>query len=126
MWPDVIQVGSACSGMGTEHWAMKDMSERCFQQVFVCEKDAAARSFLEANMPSEVRSYIDVMGDEFQNCAPPCDVFMAGFPCQPFSVAGNGQGIADPKGRGIVIEGIMQYISKYMPRIVVLEMWQAL
>ena len=74
MWPMVIRVGSACSGMGTEHWALNDMTEHSFQEVFWCEKQPHARKFLEANMPKGVPGFHDVMGDAFQTSAPPCDV----------------------------------------------------
>ena len=121
LWPTVITVGSACSGMGTEHWALKDMTEYCFQQVFWCERDDVAREFLEANMPAGVRSFRDVMSEEFYLSAPPCDVLVAGFPCQPFSIQGKNLGVTDPAGRGTVVLGILRYVAKHMPRIVILE-----
>ena len=76
-WPLVIRVGSACSGMGTEHWALNGMTEHSFQEVFWCEKHPTARKFLADNMPKGVPGFHDVMGDEFQTLAPPCDVPLA-------------------------------------------------
>ena len=53
----------------------------------------------------------------------PVDALMAGFPCQPFSIQGLGQGINDHKHRGIVVFSILDIIDKQSPRprLVVLE-----
>ena len=83
--PSPIRVGSLCSGMKTEHWSL-DLLRWDFEEVFWCEPDETARKFVEANMSSKVRGFRDLMGREFQENAPPCDLLVAGFPCQPFSI----------------------------------------
>lgn len=45
--------------------------------------------------------------------------FTAGFPCQPYSVAGLHGGLDDP--RGVVVFAIIKYIQRVRPRIVILE-----
>ena len=92
--PSPIRVGSLCSGMKTEHWSL-DLLRWDFEEVFWCEPDETARKFVEANMSSKVRGFRDLMGREFQGNAPPCDLLVAGFPCQPFSIQGKGHGLED-------------------------------
>lgn len=47
------------------------------------------------------------------------DVLTAGFPCQPYSNAGNRRGVADP--RGTLYETCLRYVRKLKPKIVMLE-----
>ena len=115
-----VRVGSICSGMMTEHWALELLPWR-FEEVFWCEKGVAPRQFIEANIDPRVAGFSDVMSDEFLNGAPPCDILLAGFPCQPFSVAGANHGLQDKEGRGVVVIGILRYVKQNKPHIVVLE-----
>ena len=50
---------------------------------------------------------------------PSVDVYVAGFPCQPFSSAGKNNGIND--ARGNIFDGIFDYIRRRTPTIFVLE-----
>ena len=51
----------------------------------------------------------------------PLDLYSAGFPCQPFSRIGLRQGVADKRGRGVVILRIMEYLQERRPRSYILE-----
>ena len=59
------------------------------------------------------------MSNEFLAGAPPCDILVGGFPCQSFSLMGKGLGTDDH--RGIVVVGILRYVKKNTPAVVVLE-----
>lgn len=50
---------------------------------------------------------------------PPMDVLTAGFPCQPFSLAGEKRGFED--SRSNVFWKILEIIDKHRPRVVLLE-----
>ncbi len=52
---------------------------------------------------------------------PACDILTAGFPCQPFSIAGYRQGFADEKGRGNVFFEITRIIENKNPKVFLLE-----
>ena len=113
-----LRLGSVCSGMMTEKWSCARLPWT-FSHVFWCEKDPAARAFIEANAPPGAVGFLDVMSNEFLVNAPPCDILVGGFPCQPFS--GMGKGLGTDDHRGIVVIGILRYVKKNNPTVVVLE-----
>jgi DNA (cytosine-5)-methyltransferase 1 len=52
---------------------------------------------------------------------PKHDVLVAGFPCQPYSIAGLRQGLNDEKGRGQVFLSILDILKKAQPKAFLLE-----
>jgi DNA (cytosine-5)-methyltransferase 1 len=52
---------------------------------------------------------------------PSFDVLLAGFPCQPYSIAGLRQGLLDEKGRGQVFLSILEILRKKKPKAFMLE-----
>merc|ERR1719362_774690 len=53
--------------------------------------------------------------------APKADLYIAGFPCQPFSMQGLKQGFGDLKGRGEIFFKVRDYIEEAQPKAFVLE-----
>lgn len=49
------------------------------------------------------------------------DIFLAGFPCQAFSVAGNREGFSDSKGRGNLFFELMRIVRIKKPDFIFLE-----
>ncbi len=49
------------------------------------------------------------------------DMIIAGFPCQPFSQAGKGQGFDDDKNRGDLYKETLKIIKEISPEYVILE-----
>lgn len=52
---------------------------------------------------------------------PDFDVMVAGFPCQPYSIAGLRQGLDDEKGRGHVFLSMLDILKSRRPRAFLLE-----
>jgi len=52
---------------------------------------------------------------------PDFDVMVAGFPCQPYSIAGLRQGLADEKGRGQVFLSMLDILKNKEPKAFLLE-----
>lgn len=117
----VLTLGSICSGIGTCHRAAARVNA-CnggivIRSAFACEVARSARKVLAGDFPflplfADVGAVVDRL--------PSCDVLVAGFPCQPFSQANRRRkGSAD--ARCDVIQHILHYIERVMPRLVLLE-----
>jgi len=52
---------------------------------------------------------------------PDHDLYVAGFPCQPFSTMGSRQGVRDKLGRGLLINHIIATLAAKRPRAFLLE-----
>ena len=113
-----IRVGSACSGWNSELMALEVLRMN-FASIFSCECDDKVRA-LGSLMHTHQHVYENCCTEEFLR-SPGCDLFMAGFPCQPFSRAGKNQGVQDSLGRGLVIFWLLRWLWLHKPRSFVLE-----
>ena len=115
-----IRVGTECSGLEAVMVAMGKMGLMHQTQLkFICEKDAAARRLtLSHASPSIV--YEDITTRPVERM-PVCDVYAAGFPCQPWSTAGLSEGTDDRQGRGRIFPHIHNYIHVKAPKCFLLE-----
>ena len=117
--PCPIRCGSVCTGLYTEAWALDQfMPAVIAERVFWCESDKNAARFIRSNFAATT-SFQDACDPSFYNDAEPVDLLTAGFPCQPFSPAGLQHGMRD--ARGVVLLAILAYVSRCLPRIVILE-----
>ena len=110
-----------CSGIGVCHRAAALLNacnaSVALRGVFACDVGRSPRKVLSADFPG-LRVFGDVAADGAR--LPPCDVLVAGFPCQPFSAANRRRkGSADERCQ--VIEHILRYIERAAPKLVLLE-----
>lgn len=98
-------------GMGSFSYSFHKLGFEC---VFACDVCSCARANFERNFG--VRPAGDV---EQVASLPPHDVLCAGFPCQPFSHAGQHGGFED--ARGTLFFHVMRLVADARPAYVVLE-----
>lgn len=86
------------------------------KNVFTSEWDKYAQKMYEANFGEKPFGDINEISAED---IPDHDILLAGFPCQPFSIAGKGLGFADT--RGTLFFNIEKIIEAKMPKAFLLE-----
>jgi DNA (cytosine-5)-methyltransferase 1 len=102
------------SGTGASLSAGKKLPIRhCFSNDF-CRN---SKKIFEANFSGEFNT--NSISNIEINTIPDHDILVAGFPCQPYSIAGAKQGLKDP--RSDVFNDIIRFIKVKKPRFVVLE-----
>ena len=90
-----------------------------WKPALLVEKDNYANQIREALHPftrKEARVIEDINDVDK---LPPCDLLLAGFPCQPYSSVCSRKGFDDP--RGSVFAGCTRYISEAKPDMFLLE-----
>lgn len=99
-------------GIGGFHLAAR---ENGIEVTFASEKDDAAARCYEANLG--LTPHGDIV--KCKGNVPAHDILMAGFPCQPFSIMGKGEGLQDTRG-GLVFE-VVEIAHCLRPAAIVLE-----
>jgi DNA (cytosine-5)-methyltransferase 1 len=113
--PTTIQYIDLFCGLGAFHTAFQSSTK--FKCVLACDIDEGIRNIYKSNYGiypcSDIRA-IDV------NTMPNFDLLCAGFPCQPFSIAGKGKGF-DDKEKGNLFYEILKIIDAKTPKMCILE-----
>ena len=110
-------VGSACSGISAELMALDWLNVK-YVACFGCECEEHLRR-LSGDMHGYCQMYDDVRSLNYLS-SPTCDLFVAGFPCQPYSAAGSGQGASD-KSSGQIMMSLARWLFVHRPKAFVLE-----
>lgn len=102
------------AGIGGFHQALSLLGGKC---VFASEIDDAAIATYKTNFNMDVQYDITKLRVED---IPPHDVLSAGFPCQPFSKAGDQLGFLD-KTKGTLFFEIERILRYHKPKYILLE-----
>ena len=108
-------VGSMFAGIGGIDIAFEQSG---FEIIWANEFDAAACRTYRNNLNGDILTEGDIKKVD-KNTIPHFDVLAAGFPCQPFSVAGKQRGFDD--ARGNLFFQIADVINAVKPEVVFLE-----
>jgi DNA (cytosine-5)-methyltransferase 1 len=111
-----LRVGTDCSGIEAPIQALRNLKIP-FQHVFACEKDKFARESILANYKPDIL-YEDITSRNHAEL-PDIDLYVCGFPCQSFSLAGKQQGMNDP--RGLIMNHCIDVIKYKQPTFFILE-----
>ena len=102
------------AGLGGFHLALSSLGHKC---VFASEKNPKLTPLYKENFQMDVAGDINnVLVEDI----PPHDIICAGFPCQPFSKAGNQNGLLDAKN-GNFFDKIMEIADYRNPEYIILE-----
>ena len=108
--PQLISLFSGCGGLDL------GFEKAGFKLVWANDFDADAQAVYKLNIGEiDGRDILSVNEDE----VPYGDILTAGFPCQPFSNAGNRKGVHD--SRGMLYKECLRIIEHRMPKVIVFE-----
>lgn len=109
-----ISFADFCAGIGGFRLGLERLGWTC---VYSCEIDPYCEQTYKLNFGCEfdAKDISEVKADAL----PYFDVFCAGFPCQPFSIAGKRLGLLDP--RGTIFGEIVRIVQHVRPKAVMLE-----
>lgn len=111
-----MKIGTDFSGIGAPEMALKYLGID-FESVFACEIDKYARqSFEQLHKPNTF--YNDITTRNHKEVEQ-LDLYVAGFPCQAFSMAGKRKGFEE--ARGTLFFNVAEFILINQPKVFVLE-----
>ena len=121
----MIRIGTDCSGIEAPIQALRQLKIP-FKHVFSSEIDKYCIQSIKANYNPEI-----IFGDKEGTYpegditkrnikdVPDIDLYVCGFPCQPFSMAGNRKGFDDERGN--VFFSCLEVIKTKKPNFFILE-----
>lgn len=107
---NVVSLFSGCGGLDL------GLKQAGFNIIWANDFDKSAVEIYKYNIGNIIQGDIREIDE---NDIPECDVIVAGFPCQPFSSAGNRLGINDERGN-LYLE-CLRIINAKKPKVVIFE-----
>ena len=112
----MLKVGTDFSGIGAPEQALNQMGIP-HSVEFACDYDRWAKKSYLTNYTPKI--FYDNVSTRDHSCAPYVDLYVAGFPCQAFSIAGKRAGFEDT--RGTLFFDLLQYLKAHRPKYFLLE-----
>jgi DNA (cytosine-5)-methyltransferase 1 len=111
-----LRIGTDCSGIEAPIQALEQLGIP-FQHVFCSDIDKYVIQSIKANYNPEI-IFGDITEREIKD-VPDIDIYICGFPCQTFSLAGDRKGFEDKRGN--VFFKCLEVIQEKEPKIFILE-----
>lgn len=105
-----------CAGSGAFSYVFHHL--QLSDVVFANDCEKSCQIFYETNLPGHKLQLADIFDLRKEDIAP-MDILTAGFPCQPFSIAGKQEGFRDERSN--VFHKLMEILEFHRPRFVILE-----
>lgn len=102
------------AGLGGFHLALQQLGHEC---VFACEINKPLAQLYHQNFNLE--PFNDIRLIDIEKNIPDHDILCAGFPCQPFSIAGKKSGKEHQSGN--YFDNIVEILEKKKPKYFILE-----
>jgi DNA (cytosine-5)-methyltransferase 1 len=112
----MLRIGTDCSGIEAPIQALQQLGIP-FEHSFCCEKDPFALQSIQANYTPK-KIYNDITKRKHA-LLPDIDMYICGFPCQPFSLMGNKMGTED--SRSNIMYQCIKVVKKKLPKVFILE-----
>jgi DNA (cytosine-5)-methyltransferase 1 len=112
----MLRIGTDCSGIEAPIQALQQLRIP-FEHSFCCEKDPFALKSIQANYTPK-KIYNDITKRKHA-LLPDIDMYVCGFPCQPFSLIGSKLGTED--SRSNIMYQCIKVIKKKLPKVFILE-----
>jgi DNA (cytosine-5)-methyltransferase 1 len=113
----MIRIGTDCSGIEAPIQALKNMNID-FRHIFSSDIDKFCIKSIKENYSPEILYEQDIRTRKVEDI-PDIDLYVCGFPCQPFSNAGRKKGFKD--NRGNVFFECIKVIKHKKPSFFILE-----
>lgn len=110
----MIKLGTDCSGIGCPEEALKRLNVE-HECIFASDIDKNAKKSYEANHNVNI-FYDNIYSRPFNITV---DLYVAGLPCQAFSISGKRLGEND--ARGILFYNAYEYIKQSKPKAIIIE-----
>lgn len=112
----ILRVGTDFSGIGAPEQALTQLNVPHVVE-FACDFDKFAKQSYLSNYSPNI--FYDNVATRDHSSAPEVDLYVGGFPCQTFSIAGKREGFNDT--RGTLFFDLLQYLKLKTPKYFILE-----